>query len=402
MAAKLDDVVALSERIETVLSNPQAVTDLQDDGLRRRLRDAGRKLSLAMEAPGDTIHRIAYAPMQLALARVGIDIRLFDILSEGNGSSFTHEELAKKTKVDIVLMKRLLRYYQSVGMVLQLDEDTYTATNVTEALASDGGRYGVYIQFDLLSPAIMAFPKFLQQNGYCNPIDPSKTAFHLGMHTSQTFFQWLQSHPQDSENFGIWMSAQRESRPIFLDVMDFEGELGQGTNSSTVLFVDIGGSKGHQSIALRQRYPGLPGRIIVQDLEHVLAEARQNPLSGFESIEAEVYDMFLPQTIKGARAYYLRQVLHDWPNDKCKVILENIKAGMSQDSTLLIDEMVISERNAPWRATQADFTMAVALSSMQRTETEWRALLEAAGFRIRKILKYREELEDCVIVAAPN
>ncbi|KMU78412.1 O-methyltransferase [Coccidioides immitis RMSCC 3703] len=136
----------------------------------------------------------------------------------------------------------------------------------------------------------MAFPKFLQQNGYCNPIDPSKTAFHLGMHTSQTFFQWLQSHPQDSENFGIWMSAQRESRPIFLDVMDFERELGQGTNSST-----------------------------------------------------------------GARAYYLRQVLHDWPNDKCKVILENIKAGMSQDSTLLIDEMVISERNAPWRGDSGGF-----------------------------------------------
>lgn len=30
-----------------------------DDSIRRRLRDAGRTFSIAMETPGDTIHRIS-------------------------------------------------------------------------------------------------------------------------------------------------------------------------------------------------------------------------------------------------------------------------------------------------------------------------------------------------------
>ncbi len=36
---------------------PGGVTS--DDSMRRRLRDAGRNFSIAMETPGDTIHRIS-------------------------------------------------------------------------------------------------------------------------------------------------------------------------------------------------------------------------------------------------------------------------------------------------------------------------------------------------------
>ena len=102
----------------------------------------------------------------------------------------------------------------------------------------------------------------------------------------------------------------------------------------------------------------------------------------------------------GARAYYFRSVLHDWPDDKCKAILENVKSGMNQDSVLLIDEMVLPERGASWRATLADLTMAVALSAMERTEAEWYALFDEAGLKVRRTAKYREEPEDCVMILA--
>lgn len=36
---------------------PASVTS--DDSIRRRLRDAGRNFSIAMETPGDTVHRIS-------------------------------------------------------------------------------------------------------------------------------------------------------------------------------------------------------------------------------------------------------------------------------------------------------------------------------------------------------
>ncbi|KAE8370459.1 S-adenosyl-L-methionine-dependent methyltransferase [Aspergillus caelatus] len=349
-----------------------------------------------MEIPVDSIHRIAYAPLQVGLAQVGVDLRLFEMIRDSVSS---HAELATKAKVDPVLMRRLLRYYQSVGMISQLDTDTFVANNVTNALASDMGRSGIYMQADVLGRSMLAFPQFLRSTNYRNPSNPYETAFHLGMQTDQDLFKWLESHPNYSVNFNTWMSTQRETKPIFLDVLDFPSEIGP-SDESTVLFVDIGGSRGHQSIALRQRYPDLLGRVIVQDIPHVVAEVTANPLPGFESIEIMEHNMFTPQPLKSARAYYFRSVFHDWPDDKCREILENLKVGMTGESLLLLDEMVVSERDAPWRATLADMTMAVALSAMERTEAEWRALLDAAGLRMVKVLKYRAELEDCVMVCA--
>ncbi|KAL8784364.1 MAG: hypothetical protein Q9213_004016 [Squamulea squamosa] len=285
-------------------------------------------------------------------------------------------------------------------MISQLADDAYTSNNVTKALASDAGRSGILMQADLLSLPFLAFPQFLRESGYINPTDPRYTAFSLGMRTDQDFFCWLQSHPKDLEKLSSWISIQRETHPSFLDVIDFERDFAPAANDSTVLFVDVGGSRGQQSIVLRERYPSLPGRIIVQDLAGVVADATEHPLPGLEKIELEAHDMFKPQPIKGARAYYFRNVLHDWPNDKCNEILQNVKSSMNQDSVLLIDEMVLPQRGSSWRATLADLTMAVALSAMERTEAEWYDLFDEAGLNVRKVLKYREEPEDCVMVLA--
>ncbi|KAG2419495.1 hypothetical protein HFD88_004291 [Aspergillus terreus] len=384
------DIATLLQQIDAVLQTQPKLPDEE----RCRLREAGRKLSLAMEIPVDSIHRIAYAVV--GLAQVGVDLRLFEMIRDGMSSQ---AELATEAKVDPVLMRRLLRYYQSVGMISQLDTDTFVANNVTNALASEMGRSGVYMQADVLGRSMLAFPHFLRRTNYRNPSNPNETAFHQGMQTDQDLFKWLESNPDYSVNFNMWMSTQRETKPIFLDVLDFPSEIGP-SDGSTVLFVDIGGSRGHQSIALRQRYPDLPGRVVVQDIPHVVAEVTANPLPGFENIEIMEHDMFTPQPLKGARAYYFRSVFHDWPDDRCCEILENLKVGMTGESLLLLDEMVVSERDAPWRATLADMTMAVALSAMERTEAEWRALLDAAGLRMIKVLKYRAELEDSVMVCA--
>ncbi|KAI1759503.1 putative sterigmatocystin 8-O-methyltransferase precursor [Hypoxylon sp. FL1150] len=399
MASAKDEAQALVEKIEAIIKEPQAILDLQDDALRRKLREAGRKLSLAMEAPGDTVHRISNTPLQLSLARIGVETQLFEHLAEANGRIFTNVELANKTNVDPALMKRLLRYYQSYGMISQPGNDEYCSSNITMALASNAGRLGVSYFFELISPSFMAFPQFLRKTGYANPTNPNNCPWHLGHDTDLSPFPWLQSHPEHFGYFLPWMASQRDGLPIFLDVLDFEKEFAQGTIASTPIFVDVGGASGHQCIALKQRFPTLPGRIILQDQEHIIAQVQANPLPGFGDIEAQSYDFFTPQPIKGARVYYLRNILHDWPNHKCKEILQNVRVAMTGDSLLLIDEMVLSERGAPWRATQLDMAMITCLAAMERSEREWQGLLNEAGFKILKIWKYTEECEDCVLVA---
>lgn len=104
----------------------------------------------------------------------------------------------------------------------------------------------------------------------------------------------------------------------------------------------------------------------------------------------------------GARAYYLRNILHDWPDHKCIEILQNVKSAMTKDSRILIDEMVLPERGAPWRATQLDLAMSTCFAAMERSRADWESLLSKAGLTISKIWKYTDQLDDCIIMAVPN
>jgi demethylsterigmatocystin 6-O-methyltransferase len=104
----------------------------------------------------------------------------------------------------------------------------------------------------------------------------------------------------------------------------------------------------------------------------------------------------------GARTYYLRNILRDWPTHKCVKILRNTRAGMSSESRILIDEMVLPERNAPWRATQLDLAIASCFGAIERSRAEWDALLDEAGLQILNVWKYTDQLDDCIIVAVPK
>lgn len=64
-----------------------------------------------------------------------------------------------------------------------------------------------------------------------------------------------------------------------------------------------------------------------------------------QGVKSMANDFFTPQPLKGAKAYYLRQVLHDCPTEQCKQILSNLKAAMKPGySRILLNEIIIAER----------------------------------------------------------
>lgn len=58
MTFKSDELEAFVEAIESFIAHPEVVLSLDNDALRHRLRESGRKLSVSMESPGDTVHRL--------------------------------------------------------------------------------------------------------------------------------------------------------------------------------------------------------------------------------------------------------------------------------------------------------------------------------------------------------
>lgn len=124
------------------------------------------------------------------------------------------------------------------------------------------------------------------------------TAWTSSIPTDSKPYEYLAENPWALKLAQAHMRIHWEGRPVFFDALDFGKRFGQDTDGSTVLFVDVGGSTGSQSLALRERYPNLPGRVLLQDRPEVVEQAKSQ-LPSSANIEAEVYNIFTPQPIKG-------------------------------------------------------------------------------------------------------
>ena len=93
------------------------------------------------------------------------------------------------------------------------------------------------------------------------------------------------------------MSGLDQGQTDWLDFFPVEEEIGKGARQDpeSIIFVDIRGGMGRECLALKKRYPRLPGRFINQDLPQFLSD---QTLDGVESM---AYNLFNPQPLKGKR-----------------------------------------------------------------------------------------------------
>ena len=54
-------------------------------------------------------------------------------------------------------------------------------------------------------------------------------------------------------------------------------------------------------------------------------------------------------------------------------------------SKILLNEMVVPDKEADIVATQVDMIMMAALAACERSESHWKSLMEAAGLKIEKV-----------------
>lgn len=91
--------------------------------------------------------------------------------------------------------------------------------------------------------------------------------------------------------------------------------------------------------------------------------------------------------------------MHDHADQKCLEILKNIVDAMSQESILLLDEIVVPDENVDWFVTQTDLAMMVQFSSTERTEGQWRKLLSEACLTVKSITTYTHSFRLSIIAA---
>lgn len=100
----------------------------------------------------------------------------------------------------------------------------------------------------------------------------------------------------------------------------------------------------------------------------------------------------------GARAYFIRRVVHNWGDKACHIILRNTAAAMdSSFSRLPITDMVVDNVGAVREIAWEDLSM-MTIGGVERTERQWRELLDECGLRVQKIWR-NSVIEHAVIDA---
>lgn len=225
---------------------------------------------------------------------------------------------------------------------------------------------------------------YFEARGYRNPQDAYDTTFQLAFGTKEHYFEWIQHNPEELHAFNTVMEIGNRSLEgvQWYDYYPWQENLATTDNTNRVLLVDIGGGKGHDLSGFKRKFPEVKNPLNVQDLPGVIGDI-QEPL--IQGVNAVGHNMFDPQPVKGAKAYYMRTVLHDWPDKQALHALGHLHDAMAADSVLLINENVLPEMNASGFSASMDIIMMELYGSLERTEKQWLELLEKAKFRVVKV-----------------
>lgn len=162
-------------------------------------------------------------------------------------------------------------------------------------------------------------------------------------------------------------------------------------------FLDIGGGGGGLIALVLREHKALNGAIL--DTSTVIDQTRHH----FHSPDGrynDVGDRISPhdliagdffQHIPPSDVYTMKWVLHDWDDEKARVILRNIRESIikTPKSRLIILESVLRDGHTGRISRYADMNMMVAVGGKERDESEWRRLAQETGWELRQIYPLR-------------
>lgn len=156
------------------------------------------------------------------------------------------------------------------------------------------------------------------------------------------------------------------------------------------LVVDIGGGHGELIAEILRQHPSLRG--ILFDLAHATAAggARLGG-AGVEERCALVTGSFFDSVPGEADAYLLKSVLHDWSDERAIDILRSCRRAMPEHAKLFVIERIAPERfghsGQDQSIARSDLNMLVGTGGRERTQSEYRDLLAAAGLQATRLLQ---------------
>ncbi|KAH7117892.1 S-adenosyl-L-methionine-dependent methyltransferase [Dendryphion nanum] len=381
-------IAALSRDIDTLSS------DITNESSRKALLDVIMKGMSKVESPVETIWRIIMSPHAPAALMVLIRMGVLQGLVTA-GRPMKASELSESCNGDERVIVRMMRPLVALGIFRETDVQTYESTAISQTLTAPPLLGGYQFMFDCATRSLANLPRYLERNSFSH-VDGAPGPFQDINNTSDGMFPYLMKNPEMMSNFNAFMAGSLETRPDWFRSFPVEEIIlkdAKTDDPEATLIVDVGGGEGHDIEAFHRAYPKAPGKLVLQDLPPVI----ENIKILAPAIIRQPSDFFTPQKVRGARGYYFRYILHDWPDDSCVEILKHTASAMEPGySKILIFEWILPAKHVPLYPSLLDINMMAVLNGMERTEDQWTVLLAKAGLKICKFWKSGEDQEGLI------
>ena len=149
--------------------------------------------------------------------------------------------------------------------------------------------------------------------------------------------------------------------------------------------VDLGGGHGQLLAAMLAAAPAAKGVLLERESLMAGAEEQLRSAGVLSRCRLEAGSLFETAPDDGD-LYVLRRVIHDFDDDQAVAILTTVREHMPATATLLLMESVVPPGNEPHFAKSLDLDMLLFVGGRERTEQEYAALLDRAGFRMTRIV----------------
>jgi hypothetical protein len=270
--------------------------------------------------------------------------------------------LADLVGADPDALRRVLRTLAGMGVFSEVAAGTYALTPLGETLSSD-------------HPGSMRDLAIMWMETHYAPFGHLLEGVRTGqvasdLHYGRPFFDWLSEQPAQVARFtGAMANLTDGIKAGAVSSVSLEG---------VTRLVDVGGADGAFLSLVLAAHPDV--RAVLFDLPHVVADAPKSLAARGVADRVECVGGSFFESIPGGDGYILSLVLHDWNDEQALHILGNVVQAGGPGARLYVVEAVVPPGDTPHMGKMIDLTMLAMLTGRERSATEWRGLLDAAGF----------------------
>ncbi|KAG2142225.1 O-methyltransferase-domain-containing protein [Suillus bovinus] len=414
---KYGDVPAIDQAGPHPLDN--AVDQVALKSAVRTLEGASAQICATLAPPSHTAVNLVQV-YDYACVRVVARENVSDILLKYPKGLHVNE-LSKKINIEPKKLARIMRLLATKGCYNEVDTDVFANNRLSLILLDENPvKHMILLHVELISKGASVFYETLKDPKIAYSYDPTIAPVMYSIDkdgTEGTVFDWMARHDGQRESYHVSMRSLNT-------IMGSLAVLAHFPFGKYSTVVDVGGGIGAFSLPLAKTHKNV--KITIQDLPEALVQARDiwardcPEAVAEDRVEFEDLNFFEQVPVKGKDVYYLRNIIHDWPDHESTIILSNVRKALGPHSRVLIHDYVLRQVSrkqtaiedsklgvvsAPepllanfgvgsMRSYQQDMTMLFVHNAKERTLQDFLTLTTAAGLKLEKVW---DLAESCVL-----